>query len=663
MSLFPTIGSIYLDDTDRGIREQIEQFYQTNNTLNRAFWTEADIDTRFEAGDQQVWNELYGNLPAFRNRQFSFNRIRPIKNLVGGYQRRNRKSIIVTPVENGDEQTADQFTKIIMWASQQDNILETVSDAFDGALVTGLNLLQVWLDFRNDPTSGNIRVDNCSYNTFVIDSYFRKADLSDCNGIWKRSYFSKKECMSLLPEKADEIKDLPIGNNKDGKFNFMPENYNFTDVKLMTYDEYYYRSYRKQMILSDTQTGECMEWTHDNDEALNRFLQIYPQVIKMDVEIPTVRLAILVQGKVMYDGPNPLAIDKYPFVPVFGYWNPQMPYYSSRIQGIVRGLRDAQFLYNRRKITELDIMESQVNSGFIYKENALVDPKDIFLQGQGKGIALKKDASINDIQKIMPSDIPPSMIQLSEILSKELQQISGVNEELLGSAVDDKAGILSMLRQGAGLTTLQILFDNLDRSQKILGKLFIDIIQSNFTPGKIKKIIEEEPMPQFYNKAFGKYDAAVEDGLNTTTQRQMQFAQLLQLREVGVPVPDDQLLESSTLQNKKQLVDAIRQVNEQQQQQQQQQSQADMENRMALIKSLEAKASADQGLGIERLSRIQENEELANERKASALKDRMSGLLDIVKALKELDQIDINNLTQLIQLSKMSRESELENRI
>jgi hypothetical protein len=58
------------------------------------------------------------------------------------------------------------------------------------------------------------------------------------------------------------------------------------------------------------------------------------------------------------------------------------------------------------------------------------------------------------------------MIQLSELLGQEIQQISGVNEELLGSAQDDKAGILSMLRQGAGLTTLQGLFDNLDFATK-----------------------------------------------------------------------------------------------------------------------------------------------------------------------------------------------------
>ena len=63
-----------------------------------------------------------------------------------------------------------------------------------------------------------------------------------------------------------------------------------------------------------------------------------------------------------------------------------------------------------------------------------------------------------------------------------------------------------------------------------------------------------EPAPQFYNKAFGKYNADVEDGLNTQTQRQMQFAQMLQLKELGVPISPADLLEAATLQNKDRIV-------------------------------------------------------------------------------------------------------------
>jgi len=655
MSIFPQLGPEYYDEKDRDILKRMEAFYAESITINQAFWAEADTDTRFEAGDQTVWNDIYGNLPASRQKQFNFNRIRRVINMVSGHQRRNRKSTIVTPVENGDQETADQFTKILLWNAQQEGILETISESFHGALVTGMNLLQVWMDYRQDPVSGNIRVNNCSYNSFLIDPYFRKHDLSDCNAIWKRTFVTKKEAVSLLPGYADTIVELMgQGYNRDGKFQFMPESYSYGQSNLLTYDEYYYRDYREQKLLVDTQTGETIEWRSDDKDKLAQFLSVYPQVTVIDNEVPTVKLAIVVQGKVLYDGPNPMGIDSYPFVPVLGYYNPQMPYFPYRVQGMVRGLRDAQFLYNRRKAIELDILESQINSGWKYKENALVNPKDVFLSGQGRGLALKHDASMADVEQINPPQVPPSMIQLSEILGREVMEISGVNEELLGSAIDDKAGILSMLRQGAGLTTLQNLFDQLDRSQKLLGKLMIDLIQTNFTPGKVKRIIAEEPSPQFYNKTFGRYDAAVEEGFNTTTQKQMQFAQLLQLKQVGVAIPSDVLLNAATLQDKNDLVQAVQAQEQAAAQAQQIQTSAAIQEQQARTELAKARAVADEGLGYERISRIDENKALANERRAEAQKDRMAGLLDLVKALKEIDEIDLRQLEKLMRLKSMA---------
>jgi len=660
--IFPQLGPQYYNEKDKAILSKMETFYAESITINQSFWGEADTDTRFEAGDQTLWNDLYGNLPANRRRQFNFNRIRRVIQMISGHQRRNRKSTIVTPVENADSETADQFTKVLMWINNQEGVLETISESFEGALVTGMNLLQVWVDYRSDPVSGNIRVDNCSYNSFLIDPYFRKPDLSDCNSIWKRTFLTKREVLSLLPAYTDEIMGMVGGDNgtgRDGKFQFLPESYNYGMKNLMTYDEFYYRDYRLQRMLVDAETGETMEWRSENEEGLQRFLKLYPQVTVIEQEIPTVRLAIVVQGKVMYDGPNPMGIDSYPFVPVLAYYRPQMPYFPYRISGVVRGLRDAQYLYGRRKVIELDILESQINSGFIYKENALVNPKDIFLSGQGRGLALKEEAQMTDVQQIVAPQIPPSMIDLSKILADEIQQISGVNEELLGSAMDDKAGVLSMLRQGAGLTTLQSLFDQLDRSQKLLGKIMLDIIQANFTPGKVKKILEgQEPTAQFYNKAFGKYDANVEEGLNTTTQKQMQFAQLLQLRESGVPVPDEALLESCTIQNKKKLIESIQQAQQAQQQAGQMAQQLQMQKLQADIELSKARATADQGLGLERVSRVEENQALAIEREAKARADDDLGFLNKIKALKEIDAMDIDHIARLLELERTLKEQD-----
>ncbi len=654
MTLFPQLDSefySYQTERDKDVKEMMEQAYANSITINQSFWSEADIDSRFKAGDQTLWNDIYGNLPAFRRRVFNFNRIRRVCNMITGYQRRNRKSSIAVPVENSDQITADQFSKLLIWSMNKDNTLETISQAFDGAVTTGMNLLAVWMDYREDPINGDVKVDNVSYNGYLIDPFFKKHDLSDCNYIWTRKWLTKTQIKSLLPDRKGEIDKLYARGNRDGKFQFMPEAYNYGMKDLLTYDEYWYRAYRTQQLLVDVRTGETMEW-RGKDEDLDLFLSRFPEITVIDNEIQTTKLAIVVQGVVMYHGPNPMGIDPYPFVPVLGYYDPQIPYFPWRIQGVVRGLRDSQYLYNRRKVIELDILESQINSGWKYKADSLVNPKDVFLQGQGRGLALKQEAQMSDVEPIQPPQVPGSMIELSKILGEEIQQISGVNEELLGSAQDDKAGVLSMLRQGAGLTTLQTLFDQLDYSQKMLGRLFMDLFQTNFSPGKIQRIIGDQPSQQFYSKAFGKYDVSIEEGNNTPTQKQLQFQQLIALRELGLPIPTNILLEASTLQNKNELVEAVAKQEEEQSQMQQMQVQLAVEAEKAKIKDLESRAEANAGLGLERASRVQENRALAVERLAESEKDRDLGTLHLVKAMKELEGMDIDQIEKLLRLSE-----------
>jgi len=233
-------------------------------------------------------------------------------------------------------------------------------------------------------------------------------------------------------------------------------------------------------------------------------------------------------------------------------------------------------------------------------------------------------------------------------MNKNIMEISGVNEELLGSAEDDKAGILSMLRQGAGLTTLQILFDHLDAGLKNLGQIEMEMIQNNFTPAKVKRILNEEPSQQFYNKTFQTFDCVVVEGTDTATQKMQAFQQALGLREVGVPIPDEFIVEMSTLQDKSKAIEMMKQQQQQQAQQQQMQMQVQMEELKARTNLANARAEADKGLAIERVSRVDENKALAVERRAEAIKDLDLGALDKIKAVKELTTIDLTQLQQLL---------------
>jgi len=653
MTLFPQLSDTYYVDNDHNLLKMMDNTYAKYITINQSFWNEADIDSRFAAGDQTLSQDIYGNMPAFRKRQFNFNRIRRVINMVSGYQRQHRKSTMVTPLETGAQQTADQFTKLMYHVNSNSNVLETISDAFEGSLITGMNLLSTWMDFSHDPVNGEIKVDNVSYNAYLIDPYFRKKDLSDCNSLWTRKYLSRNQVMNLLPGREDEIKNLSGWGNRDGKFQFEPEAYNYGQQDLIIYDEFWYLDTRPQQILVDTETGESIEWKGQKED-LDEFLTRYPQTIVTKSEVSTVKLAIVVQGKCMYHGPNPLNIDSYPFVPVWAYYMPEIPYFPWRVQGIVRGIRDAQYLYNRRLITSLDILESQITSGFKYKENALVNPKDVFLQGQGRGLALKAEAQMTDVEQILPPQVPPSMIQLGEMLGNEINQISGVNEELLGSAIDEKAGVLSMLRQGAGLVTLQGLFDNLDMSQRLLGKLHLQMIQANWTPGKVSRIINAEPTQEFYNRAFSTYDAIVEEAPLTSTQKQLALQQALYLREIGIPIPTSYLMENMNLPHKAELAEEIRRLDEAQQQQQQQMAQMQMQQMQVDAETKISFAQSQKASAAEKLNKMTLDKAIAIEKLQKSEEDRSNSFLTLLKAVREVQGIDLNQIEQAMKLKQQS---------
>jgi len=649
----------YLDGVDEDLRSRMKEIYAETTSITQSRWVQQAIDERFYSGDTSLWQEVYTQIPLSRRKQFNFNKIKRIVNMVSGYQRKNRKTLSCIPVESSDQETADQFSKILMWVNNRIDAMEVVSDAFLGSLITGMNLLSVWMDFNDDPYSGDIHIDNFGYSGYMIDPYFKKLDLSDCNYVWTRKFVSKEQAIGIMPERRGEIMEMTTYANKDQFFNFLPEHYNIARKNLLPYDEFWYLDTRKATILLDPINEMSMEWTGP-EENLRLYMMKYPQLRKKVIQKPTCKLGICINGQTMYNGKNPYKIDRYPFVPVMAYHQPDLPFYEWRIQGMVRGLRDSQFILNRRQQILLDVLESQINSGLKVMEDSLVDDRDAFKAGQGQAVFIKKDAplGIDSVQKIPSADVSPAFMNVIEQMNQSMMEISGVNEELLGSAEDDKAGILSMLRQGAGLTTLQVLFDHLDHSLKTLGRVEMDMIQANFSAGKVQKVTEQTPSEQFFTKNFQKYDCVIVEGADTPTQRMQAFQQGMYLREAGVPVTSEFLLEMSAMQNKGELIKQIKAQEEQQAQMQQMQMQVQMQELQARSNLANARAEADKGLAVERATRSQSNLSLSVERRMEAEKDLEQASLDKIKAAKELLGIDLTQLQQLIDIVNSIRSGE-----
>lgn len=635
---------------DNSLKKEMKDRYEQSQPLTTQWQQQADIDTKMSVGQQDYLNKLYTTNTRNSAGLLQFNKILRALNLISGYQRKNRNVTIASPVENADAETSDQLTGCLYWSKNRDNTYEKISDCFYGACVTGFTLLNVWMDYREDPESGDIKSIRVPYNAFMMDPYWKNSDLSDCDWIWQRSYRTTQQVLATYPKIKKDLASMNTqqGQN-DGRFMYMPENQQMYNKNLWAYDEYWTREYKTVKKLLNKVTNEVIDYPKNMDDEREEILRRFnPNVEIIKAQAPTVKLHVLINNNLVYEEESPYGIDKYPYIPFLCYFNPEVQDYAYRYMGIVRNIRDSQIELNRRRNKMLDILDSQVNSGMIVKEDALVDPEDAFLSGQGRVMYLKDTATMADIQPIPAPQIPPSMFEMQKLMDEEITSIAGITDELFGES-DDKSmsGFLTQLRMGAGLVSLQPIFDRLNSAQKALGELWISLIQGNFSSGKVHRILNKEPTQQFKDGSFQKYDCVVEEGILTSTQKQLQFIQLLQMKQMDIPIPTQLLIEASTLQNKKELIEAIQAQEQQAAQTQQMQMQQAMQKEAVLTRSLEAKAQNDFASAQERQTRAISNIGLAKERSAEAIHDRAKAALDNIMAVAKLQELDENRLMSL----------------
>lgn len=635
------------------LRQQRDKNYSDCINILQTQWYQADLDQRFSIGDQDIWGMLFPGISTFRKKMFNFNLINSHLQMISGYQRRNRKSTVCIPLKNAQQKTADQLSKCLYHVYNQSGTYQVLSDAFEqGALTQGLGFISHYISYTDDPISGDIKHRYIDMKSCLFDPYFRKHDMSDARYFWTRQFFDREEAANLYPEFRDEILSLPKGTYRDDKFYYMPEVYQIQFPNLIALDEYWYLSNRECEFLVDVETEETQEFTGDSED-LKKIMQMFKGRLKVIKSVrPTVRRTIIANDKVIVDEANPYKIDRYPYVPVLAYFTPDTPYYAYKFRGVVRDLRDAQYLFNRRKMTDLDILESQ-QQGLKIKKGALVTPDDSMNTGNGRVLVLDPKAQMTDVEPMQVIPPSPVMLEMETMLQDVMNRISGVNETMLGADINDKAGIISMLRNSAGITTLTRLFDQFDEAQRLCGEIDIEMIQKNYTWGKVRQIIGEDPTSEFDDKAFLKYGCKVVQGAMTETQQQLQLQQLLYFRETTqIPIPAKVIIEASTLQNKDDLIRAIAEQEQAQAQQQQQMSQLQMQQMQIDNMTKMGYAHSQDALAEERLSKIQTDKAVAQDKLKRANQEDTHALLNLIKGIKELEGMDIEHLQQRLNIVK-----------
>lgn len=669
--------------TDNEIRGEFQENYRYAHDYWAPFQKDAQVYTLAASGYTWSDNERKELIKEGRE-PLELNIIRRPLQFFSGYLRDNINEITYGPVEGSDQKTADQFTKLGYYIWDKGLGYPTFLDACDEAFKSGISLCGIQMDYSRDFINGDIRFFKRTYNSFYLDPTFESIDLSDCAFTITRDLIDKQFAKQLLPFIDPKvIDDLSMGYRDDKFLQYHPQFTTFSrNRNLIAYDQYYKRVTRKRKFLIDMDTAYYRDITdlpreeiqqlklgirrfnemRENAEELEINPDEIPNVEIRDVDRCFVELNIMLNGQRMYCGDDKTGINKtYPFVPIICYMEPSIWMPSQRIQGIASCNWSAQRQFNKRHMKIVDMMDSDISTGFKYLIGSVPDVQDLQQSGQNKLIGVDPENApqgLDSVQQLNGGGSNPALIQYQQVLDQLTLTLSNVTESALG--IDEKgntqiSGRLAQVRIAQGLRGNRKIFDNVETSQEILGTIILTAIQEHYPPGKVKRILNEEPTEQFYEKEFEQYDAVIKEGVRSKSQKDAYYYELVNLvKDKIVNVPQAEIVKALSMSGLSDLEEAIKKQDEMLAGEAAQTQELQRMQMEVLAATKEEKL----GLAQERRSRVISNLSLKDERESEAQQNIAQAALDRAKAITEIAGMQDERILKVLNFVNMLEQQE-----
>lgn len=658
-----------LEPSQGNVRQWLDNLYSKFQPIEQSRWNQANIDTLFYAGNQSFINRNFTFSPGLTSQQYYFNLVQQPVNMVTGYQRQHRKSIVYQAADGADPQTTDEYTRLIKNVCQKEGIDEQFSKSCELAAVAGMNLLQPYLDFTgDDPAQGQLKLKVWEYNSFLVDPYFRNPDMSDAQFVWCQEYISKKEAQARFPDKTLNVSTMAGTPQRYGNFYFLPENYNMARNDLMVLSYVWYKWHKKKKRLYSAKRKQFFDFA-GGDDQLEQILYHIEDMEEVTVDTSCWKLAVVLNDQLMFQGDNPLWDGpECPFIPNFWNYDPHINQFDLRSRSLVFPMRSPQFLFNYKVITNNDITAATINAGWKRKVGAVANEDNLKKSGQGWDVIVNEGYDMSDVEKIIPSGVPESDMALAQQMADLIYNVSGINLENWAGQQDKQTSSLTvLLKQAANLMVFQKYFDQWDKSLKILGERMLQIVLQNWNAEKVAMMIGMEAnqiSPHFFSRIFAKYKTVVEEGLETPTQRNLQAQQMMDInaafgREV---LPASMIIKDMNIQGKGEIVKYLEQQEQQASQVQNEQMQvahafehaklqelmSKATSNLATARERHGRAEADIGLFEERLSEITQNRAMATKAKMEALEKMIDVIAKYgeIETMLKMNQLDSVNFQQ-----------------
>lgn len=512
------------------------------------------------------------------------NRIKRKVDAMIGIEQRGRSDPRALPRTPNDEQAADIATKALVFVDDLTRFDSKRSQAFENLLVEGYGGVEIVVDWRGgklDPVINRLR-----WEEIFFDPYSREKDFSDAAFKGVMRWMALDKAIALYGDEHRELLESVLDGDHAGA----------------TYEDRPAQS-------------SAFRWG-DKTQKRVRVAQIYY------LHGGQWHYAIFTGKGLIYNELSPyLDEDGNPTCAMelmSGYVDRE-----NRRYGVVRDMIDPQDEVNKRRSKALHLLNSRQTFGAkgavsVEKLKAELAKPDGHVEIDVDAALGARDAGIPAFQVLPTADMAQGNLAMLAEAKNEIDMV-GPNASLHGQIQGQQSGRAILAQQNAGLAELAPIYDSLrDWTLRVYRQMWMRIKQF-WTEERWVRITDDMQAPQFIgvNRVVGidpvtmqpmvenslaeiDVDILIDEAPDVITLRQEEFQQLAELRQGGIPVPDEMLIEASSVRNKRRLLELMREQREQQMQMQGQAMQAQQEaaQQEAQIKAISAQAKAQKDLAV-----------------------------------------------------------------
>lgn len=269
------------------------------------------------------------------------NRIKPLINILSGWQRLNRYDLNFLPRTAEDLELCEVRKGMTKYIFDRCNYQMRESTTFIDCAIGGIGWFGVKYKYDAETEDGEAVIERVDPFGIYVDPEAHELDFSDAKFICRAKWTDKAELQNIYPEKAEDIENNynlydPVEKENFEEVEINPMWYN-SELKKIRVVECWYKTQEKltRVVLAN---GEKIPYSEENKAQIMQLMMTGAVTDYEDIDITAVRCCTFFDRTLLEDIASPYKHGEFPYVPmIYHYYG-----VGDTPAGFVRALKDPQ---------------------------------------------------------------------------------------------------------------------------------------------------------------------------------------------------------------------------------------------------------------------------------------------------------------------------------